>query len=325
MKTALAVASMALRALGAGAIVCLISWSLVECAPGDTAERAAVTRGALAPGDIQTSTTVQAELIAEVALDFDLHESPILRVPKRGLHAIRFDFGRSWRDGQSVSGRIVSTAGVITLVLSLAALAIAFLLAGIGAPRSARCPQSPGSQIATFASAVVLSLPIPWIAMLALDVFAYGHPLSIAPKGGMDSLVHSLLPIVVLAVAPTAVFWRHLRQEIRDAADAQWVVAARARGVDESRLWNRHLLKLALPTILALVPVMLAYLLAASIVVERVFAIDGLGSMAASAAQDGDAPVLIAFASLSAMLISATTQAMNRLSGVVDPRREVQS
>ena len=284
-----------------------------------------MTSGALAPGDLQTSATVRAELIAEVAREFDLHESPILRVPKRGLRAIQFDFGRSWRDGQSVSGRIVSKAGLTTLVLSVAALAIAFLVAGFVAPRSARRPRSLGSQGATFASAAVLSLPIPWIAMLALDVFAYGHPLSIAPKGGMDSLVHSLLPIVVLTVAPTAVFWRHLRQEIRDAADAQWVVAARARGVDEARLWNRHLLKLALPTIFALVPVMLAYLLAASVVVERVFAIDGLGSMIASAAQDGDAPILIAFASLSAMLISATTQGMSLLSGVVDPRREVLS
>ncbi len=310
-----------LRSLGAGALVCLISWSLVECAPGTTAERAAVASGALVPGDVHSSVELRAELIAEVASEFDLEATPAARLPRRAADALRFDFGRSWRDGHSVWGRIASRKGLTTLLLCVAALLIALLMSALLAPRSARRPSSRGSTVAIAFSALMLSVPIPWIALLALDTLAYGHPFSFAPKGGMDSFGHGILPIVVLASVPAAVLWRHLHQELLDTADAAWVVAARARGLDETRLWNRHLLKAALPTVFALVPVMLAYLLAASVVVEQVFAIDGLGSMVAAAANQGDVPVLVAFASLSAIVISATSQSMNIASRLVDPRR----
>ncbi len=324
MKVAWIGLSFVLRALTAGVAVCLICWTLVECAPGPTAERAAIASGAVVAGDVQTPPEFRTELVAEVAREFNLEGSALGRVPRRAIKAVHFDFGRSWRNGQDVAERIASRKGVTTLVLCLGALLLSVVVAGMAAPRSARHPESRPSQAFAIATALALSIPIPWVAMLALDVFAYGHPLSIAPKGGLDSFADGLLPIVVLAAVPIAVFWRHVRQEILDVSDSQWVLAARARGVDESRLWNQHLLKAALPTIFALVPLMLAYLLAAAVVVERVFAIDGLGTMVASAANEGDIPILVAFATLSATFISVATQSMNLLSKFVDPRREAQ-
>ncbi|MCP4446706.1 MAG: ABC transporter permease [Myxococcales bacterium] len=323
MKGVVSLAKMVMRALAAGMTVALIAWMLVECAPGSSAQRAAVASGAIAPGDTHTSSAVRASLVSQVAKELELDAPAFVRLPRRALGAVTMDFGQSWRDGAPVAERLVSAAGAKTLLLCLSALLLSCALACLGAPRSARHPRSPFHKIQAAVAAFVLSMPIPWLAMLALDSLSHGHPFAFAPKGGLQSVAGGVLPILVLAAAPSAVLWRHLQERLQSEARAHWVVAARARGVDESALWNRQLLKASLPTVFSLVPVMFAYILAASVVVEQVFAIAGFGSMVARAASIGDAPVLIAFASTSAIAISLATQGMHRLTLRVDPRREV--
>ncbi len=310
-----------LRSLGVGMIVCMLSWSLVECAPGSLADRAAVASGAIAEGDLHTPPHVRAEIVAQVAKQHELDGNRFSRFTGAAANVVTFNYGRSWQDSHPVRGRVLSRAGLITLLLSLAALVVSFVLAIVSATGSARNSDSVLHRVFGVLAALALSIPIPWVAMLALDVLAYGHPFSFVPKGGMLSIGHAVVPILVLAVAPAAVLWRHLRQRMHEVSKEPWVVTARARGVVEVTLWSRQILKVALPTALALLPVLLAYLLAAAVVVERVFAIPGLGSIVASAAQVGDVPVLVAFASLSAILISLSSQCTSALTNYLDPRR----
>jgi peptide/nickel transport system permease protein len=168
-------------------------------------------------------------------------------------------------------------------------------------------------------------LPIPWLALLAIRTFAYGHPFALLPPGGLDSLGQAILPVLLLASAPAAVVWRQARQEMRAQYASDWVLAARARGTGPERLWRVYILRAALPRVLALVPPLLAYVFAASVVVERVFAIDGVGDLIARAAAAGDAPVLIASASISASLISLASSGVDALAMKLDPRRETRS
>jgi len=310
-----------LRALLVGAVVCLASWLLVECAPGATAERAAIAGGAIVEGAMQGEAQVRSEIIAEVAKQQGLDGSVVLRLASRSAGALVLRFGTSWQDQSQVSRRLGSREGMTTLVLCLSALLIALFGALLGARRSARDRKSPWHLGMSAMAALALSIPIAWLAMMSLDALAFGHPFSFAPKGGMDGPLHGVLPVFVLAAAPMSVLWRHLSERMIVVAREPWVVAARARGVSEASLWNRQILKVALPTALALVPVMLAYLLAAAIVVESVFAIDGVGSMVARAAAVGDAPVLIAFASVTSIFMSATSQGVDALVRVLDPRR----
>lgn len=321
MKRLIAIASLILRTFGAGVLVCIVCWSLVESAPGQTAERAARATGAILVSDAALSDAERADIVRDVATRLNLRESSLAQIVFRGAGATVFDYGLSWRDGEPVRSKIASSAGLTTFVLCLAALLLAVGVACLAAPRAARENGSWPSELAAALAALALCIPVPWLAMLALDTLAYGHPLSVAPKGGLTSAVHGILPILVLAVVPAAVLWSHLRRELEDASQAPWVVAIRARGVLETRIWNRHLLKFAIPTVLALLPVLFAYLFAASVVVEYVFAIDGLGALIARSAQLGDVPVLVGSASLSAMSIHALTLLVNIAIGRLDPRR----
>lgn len=321
MKHLIALASFVLRTIGAGVLISIVCWSLVEGAPGSTAERAARASGALLVGDTALQDAERADIVRDVAKRLNLRQSSLAQIALRGTGAVSFDYGLSWRDGEQVRSKIASRAGLTTFVLCLAALLLALGVACLAAPRAARQQGAWPSQLATALAALALCIPVPWLAMLALDTFAYGHPFSLAPKGGFASFVDAILPVLVLAVVPTAVLWSHLRRALEDASRAPWVVAIRARGVLEARIWNRHLLKHALPTVLALVPVIFGYLFAASVVVEHVFAIDGLGALVARSAHLGDVPVLVGVASLSAMSIHALTLLANMAIGRLDPRR----
>ena len=318
-----------LRALGkaflAAAIVALLSWTLVECAPGSTAERATYASRRLAPLDTESSSEVRAGVVAAVAERHSLDEGFLLRQAKNIGGLVILDFGRSWQDESPVATKVLAAPGLRTLGLSLCALLLAMLVGLGGATASARRKGRAGDKIWSVYAALVLCVPVPWLGLVALRSFAYGHPLSVFPTGGLDSALHFVLPLLILASAPIAVVWRHARTEMIAQYGSHWVLAARARGTDPSRLWRIYILRVALPAVLALVPPLLAYLFAASVVIERVFAIEGVGDMIARAAVAGDAPILVAVAALSAALISLTSSAVDILARRLDPRRSVAS
>ncbi len=302
-------------------LVASACWLLVECAPGSTAERAAVAGGALVPGDVTSSAEERAAIVEVVAQELGIATSAGHNVGRQVWKAARLDFGVSWRDGASVGELVVSSRGLSTLSLCVAALLLAFAAALLLAPRAAQFPTSRGSRLGAAVAAALLCTPIPWLAMLSQEALSYGNPLSILPKGGLHGLGHAILPVAVLGAVPAAVLYTHLRSALRRELAAPWADALRARGVPAQRLWRTHGLKLALPTVVALLPVMVAYLLAASLVVERVFAIEGVGTLLGRAALLGDSPVIVAVASATVALVHLASLGCDALNRYLDPRR----
>ncbi len=321
MKWVLTCLRVVRRAAVAAAIVTLLSWTLVECAPGSTAERAAVASRAFEATDSQAPRELQDSIVDSVAERQGLNGNVIVRMTRSLGGLLIFDFGRSWQDEEPVANMILAKAGLRTAMLSLLALLLALLVGLWGATASARRARKSTDAVWSFYAALILSVPIPWLALLAIRSFAYGHPFSIVPPGGLDSVGQAILPVLLLASAPAAVIWRHAREEMRTQYASDWVLAARARGTQPDRLWRVYILRSALPVVLALIPALLAYLLAASVIVERVFAIEGVGDLLARAAAAGDAPVLIAAAAISAAIISLASSGVDALAGKMDPRR----
>ncbi len=308
------------RSVATGLFVCGLCWLLVECAPGNTSELAAVASGSYVAGDTAMGEGERAQLARAVTRRFELQDNAFAQIATQVLRASQLNLGVSWRDGSSVLGGIASAEGMASLILCLCALLLAVLTACLAAPAAARRPTAAASQAALVCAAFALCVPLPWLAMVALETFALGHPLSVAPPGGLTAVGHGILPVLVLAVVPSAVLWSHLREALIDAAQEPWVVALRARGVRESAIWRRHLLRNAMPVVVALIPVLLAYLLAATVVVERVFAINGLGQLVARAALLRDIPVLVGVATTSAILIHGTSRLCDWANARLDPR-----
>ncbi|MBL4636015.1 MAG: ABC transporter permease, partial [Kofleriaceae bacterium] len=285
------VVSAALRALSVALLVTLVSWTLVECAPGTSAERAAIAARAIVPGDLDMPKSVRDSIVTQIGEKHGLHSSFPARLAKQSLGLLRLDFGSSWRDERTVRGIVFSRAGLLSLVICLLSLALGAIAGTFVALATAKRPESAGHRSFSVLAALVLSLPLPWLAMVLASSFSYGSPFSFMPLGG-GSASSLILPLLVMAAVPAVVIWRHLHKELARQSGAAWVLSAKARGVGESMLWSKHILRASVPNLLSLLPVLLAYLFGAILLVERVFAIEGLGETISRAAAAGDAPVL---------------------------------
>ncbi len=317
MSLLLALGRAAGRAWLAIFVVTWLSWSLLECAPGKSSERAAVASRSLIPGDIRMSAALKERILVRTRAEFDLPARPAARA----LDAMRLDFGLSWRDATPVSSELASGPGLSTVARSLAALVLALLGGMWAAAYSSQHVRGRRHKALSLLTSLCLSVPLPWLAMLAIDALVYGKPLALMPSGPDSGVLGMLLPVLVMALVPAAVVWGHASKAMQVIAQQPWVVASRAKGTSEWRVWHILIARSAASQVLPLAPVLLAYLLSASLIIERVFALEGAGAMLARAAEVGDVPLLIGFAGLSVAGISLASSAVELFLRALDPRR----
>ncbi len=247
----------------------------------------------------------------------------------------RLDLGRSFVDRRPVRDRILEKLPN-TLLLNGAALLLALMLAlpaGIfGAAR-------PGHWFDRASGVIFLllySLPAFWVALLLMDLLSVRlgwFPLLGATSGNYsdlsgfeklgDRLWHMVLPVATLAYGQFAFFARFTRSSMREVMGAEYLTAARARGVGERRLILSHALRNALIPMVTVLGVSVPVLLSGSVIVETLFAWDGLGRMYYMAVLARDYPVVMGMTVLTALATLAAYLITDALYPVVDPRVRV--
>jgi peptide/nickel transport system permease protein len=229
----------------------------------------------------------------------------------------RGDLGRSLQQQESVSALIFARFPA-TLELALAALTLAVL---ISFPLSAAAASRPGSALDRLAlafSVAASALPSYWLGPLLILVFSVN--LGWLPVSGREGLLHLWLPALTLAVGLAALLTRMLRSSLLEAAGADFVRAARARGLPERRVWLKHVLGAALLPTITLLGLQFGSLLAGAIIVETIFSWPGIGRLAVQAIQTRDYPLLqgcVLAISLSYLIVNLLTDLVYSW---IDPR-----
>lgn len=315
-------ALIALRAAGrcalAAALVATLAWTLVELAPGATAERAAEAAGLLR-GDELADPAARRAIVAEVEAAHRLDRPLGARVLRYLGGAALGDLGASWRGSEPVTS-LLARAGPATALACALALALAIAAGIAAAVLATRRRGRPVDAALAALAALALATPPVWLALVLARLLTRGAPWALFPAAGLESASALVLPVVALAAVPAAVIARHGRAALLGATRAPWAVAARARGVGEARLVGRHALRVAAPTLCALAPALVGYLLGAALVVERVFAIRGLGALTLDAAAAGDAPVVVGVAVVAAAAVALTSVLADAAAAWADPR-----
>jgi peptide/nickel transport system permease protein len=218
----------------------------------------------------------------------------------------RGDLGRSFGDRRPVAERIRERAG-ITLALNFMALVGTLLVA---VPLGMFAARHPGGRLDRWSASLgyaLYALPIFWAALMLQLWLAVGWgwlPLAGVRSPSFESLSlvertldlgrHLLLPAICLAYGSVAYVARFLRGTLLDSALPDVWRAARARGLSTRAVMWRHALRHAGIPLLTLAGFMIPALFSGSVIVERVFAIPGLGGLFLDAAHRRDAPVLMA-------------------------------
>lgn len=250
---------------------------------------------------------------------------------------VRFDFGRSLADQRPVGDKLAE-AMPLTLLLSFLALLLAYSLGiPLGVYQAAR-PRSLVSRALSTLLFVAYSVPAFWVAVLMLLFLTGGRGPALFPFEGLhsrdaalyshgrwlaDAAWHLVLPVACLAYATLAVVSRQVRASMNEALAQDYVKAARARGIGRRSILFRHALRNSLLPVITMLSVSLPHLLGGSIVVERAFGIPGMGSLAFEAIGQRDYPVVMAVATLSAIVTMLAVLAADLLYAVADPRIRV--
>lgn len=149
-------------------------------------------------------------------------------------------------------------------------------------------------------------------AMLALNATALG-----------DAIWHLILPALVIGYAESAVITRHLRSEIVEKKQEEYVNAARSRGIKEGTVFAKHIRRNALIPTITVAGLSFIFLMRGIIVVELVFGWPGLGRWVANAATSGDFASVMGFILLIAFVTLALNLVVDVLYAYLDPRIEL--
>lgn len=243
----------------------------------------------------------------------------------------RADLGRSYVSGRPVTALIRERAAP-TLALMGTALAVSTLVGLAMGTRAARQPSGLFAMTTTAGTLVGYAVPGFWLAQIL--VLTVALPTGLFPVEGLttaresytgvarilDMAHHLLLPAIVLAVSELALVARLTRTGVAGQLGMSHVVAARARGLDESRVVTRHALPNALLPVVTVIGGRVGFLLSGAVLVESVFAWPGLGTLLIEAANGRDYPVVLGMVLLTSVSVLVANLATDLAYAWVDPR-----
>lgn len=250
-------------------------------------------------------------------------------VPAQYLHWLgqlfQGNLGFSYQKNQSVNSLLTANLPK-TLLLTGSALVVAVLLAiGIGVLQAAR-RKRPLDYAMSGVAFTLYSMPIFWLALLLIDIFAVRLKVlpAVAPHGNVAQILADpkalVLPVLTIALVSVAAYSRYIRSSLTDELTQDYVRAAKARGASGSRVLLVHALRNSLIPLVTLVGLSLPTLIGGAVIVEVVFNYPGMGLLLYNAALTNDYPVLLGLS----MAVAAATVCGSFLADVaynlIDPR-----
>ncbi|MEA2531578.1 MAG: peptide/nickel transport system permease protein [Thermomicrobiales bacterium] len=277
----------------------------------------------LMPGDpvmtmlSATNTVASPETMASIRQQLGIDDPWHVRYLHFLSDAVRGDLGESWRTREDVL-TMVASQFPSTLQLAVVGLGVAFL---VGTTLGTLAAVFRGRWIDTVAMVVAMagvSMPSFWLGLLLLYLFSVR--LGWVTITGSDDLKHLVLPASVLGLNASAIVSRLTRSSMLDVLRSEYVTTARAKGLRERAVVLAHALPNALIPTVTVVGLQFGALLGGSMIIEIVFARQGVGQIAVTAIQGKDFPVVQGVVLLVATSYVLVNLAVDILYAFLDPR-----
>ncbi|MFT4266185.1 MAG: ABC transporter permease [Xenophilus sp.] len=230
---------------------------------------------------------------------------------------LRGDFGSSLYFKVPVSELVLQKLPT-TMLLGLSALCFGLLLAVPLGVAAALWRDSWVDHLAMGITVVAQALPTFFVALVLIMVFAVWARW--LPVSGSGSWLHFVMPTIALGYYVMPPFMRLIRSNMIEVLSADYVRTARAKGLPTAAVVLRHALRNAIVPVVGLAAVQLGFLLGGSVVIESVFALDGLGYLAFRSISYKDFPVLQTIVLLLSLLYVALTTLSDIANVWLDPR-----
>jgi oligopeptide transport system permease protein len=286
-------------------IVVSLTWMLVRLAPGN-----------FYSGEKKLAPAIEDNLREKYGLDRSWH----VQYRRVLWNIARFDFGTSLRyEGQTVN-QILWRALPVSAALGLSAYVIA-LLVGITLGTFAALRQNSWIDYASMAIAM-LGISIPNFVLGPLLVLLFSLTLFWFPPALWDGFPSRsiVLPALTLSAIYIAYIARLTRSGMLEVLRSDYIRTARAKGLSERQVVTRHALRGGLLPVVSFSGPALAFLVTGTVVVEKIFALPGLGNYFINACLNRDEPLIIGIVAFIAVTVLVFNLLVDISYALIDPR-----
>ena len=288
--------------------ISFLVFAMLELSPGD-------------PAQIILGMKATPEALQNLREQLGLNDPFMVRYLRYLGSVLHGDFGTSWRTGLPVLSEIAARIPV-TLRVALGAMLLTVLM-GIPIGIVSAVKQYSLTDNMTLGGALLFSsMPSFWFGTLLVLLFALR--LSWLPATGSDSIRSYILPWITLAASNAATLVRMTRSSMLEVIRADYIKIARAKGASERQVILRHALRNALLPIITIVGMNFAALMGGTVVIEQVFTLTGLGTLAINSVRALDVPMVLGEVLFIAMLTSIINLLVDVLYVYIDPRLKSQ-
>lgn len=256
--------------------VTLVVFLIMQMVPGDPA--------AILAGEGASQETIE-QYREDLGLNRPIAEQYLTYVG----NVFQGDFGNSLKNKQPVLDEILLRLP-ITMELAFYSILITVVLGLAAGIISAVKPYSIRDVSVMVVALLGISLPSFWLGLLLMYLFSV--KLQWLPVAGWDGPANIILPAVTLGVGGAAIVARMTRSSMLDVIGQDYIRTARAKGLKEHFVIYKHALRNALIPVITVVGLQFGSLLGGTVLVESVFAINGLGRMIVDAIRTRDLPMV---------------------------------
>lgn len=235
------------------------------------------------------------------------------------------DFGYTVLSDRNIT-EVIKNAIVPTFWLALSSLSIGIIIGIPAGIISAINQYSLKDNIATLAAFAGLSIPNFWLAIILIMIFGLYIP--VLPTLGfvnpihdpLNAAKHLILPAISLGTAMSALIMRMMRSSLLEVRSEQYIQAARAKGLPEGVVINKHAVKNALLPTVTIIGMTFGSLLGGAVIIEQIFAIPGLGRVSLQAIFQREYRILQSTLLLIAFTFASANLLTDLLYAYLDPR-----
>lgn len=285
-------------------VASLLIFLLLRAVPGD-------------PARVALGVTATDEAVAELSRTLGTDRPlPVQYLDWMG-GLVTGNFGVSMASRTDITPTVIERAGV-SLTLTVLAMALSLAIAvPLGVYLARRGDRADGV-IAAAVTQLGIVVPSFLVGILAVALFAVR--LGWLPANGWGTPAHAVLPVAALTLVQAAILSRYVRRAVTEEMGNDYVRTRRATGASISEVLFTHALRNAALPVLTVTGIQLSSLIVGAVVIERVFAIPGLGTMLLDAVANRDLTTVQTVLMLLVAFTLGVNLVVDVLYSVIDPR-----
>jgi oligopeptide transport system permease protein len=275
----------------------------------------------LMPGSPFNDEKLNDEQRAALYTKYGLDQPVVIQFGKYVLNMVKGDFGVSYNISKNTPiSQLIQSRLPISLMVGGLAVTIGALIGLILGLIAALLHDTIWDTLCTVISVIGVSVPS-YVFALALS-YTIGFRLKWLPMlfSAQNITQSSILPSISLSMFTMASIARFTRSEMLEVLGSDYMLLAESKGISGFSLIFRHALRNALIPIITVLAPLIVDLMTGSLVVEKIFAIPGVGSLLVTAIQSNDYNVVISLSFIYSALYIGIMLIVDILYGVIDPR-----